>query len=113
MSIRTTVAIAAVAAALSAGIAHAKDQLVVDLVNEPSTLDPHMQWNPDSYYVYRNIFDNIVTRDNDGEIAPQVATQWNWLSDTELELTIRDGITFHDGEALTADDVVYSVKRIS
>ncbi len=113
MSIRTTVAIAAVAAALSAGIAHAKDQLVVDLVNEPSTLDPHMQWNPDSYYVYRNIFDNIVTRDNDGEIAPQVATQWNWLSDTELELTIRDGITFHDGEALTADDVVYSVKRIT
>tara|TARA_B100000378_G_scaffold54998_1_gene40736 strand:+ start:678 stop:2174 length:1497 start_codon:yes stop_codon:yes gene_type:complete len=113
LSIRTTVAIAAVAAALSAGIAHAKDQLVVDLVNEPSTLDPHMQWNPDSYYVYRNIFDNIVTRDNDGEIAPQVATQWNWLSDTELELTIRDGITFHDGEALTADDVVYSVKRIT
>ncbi|WP_319519065.1 ABC transporter substrate-binding protein [uncultured Martelella sp.] len=113
MSIRTTVAIAAIAAALSAGVAQAKDQLVVDLVNEPSTLDPHMQWNPDSYYVYRNIFDNIVTRDNDGEIVPQVATAWEWLSDTELELTIRDDITFHDGEKLTADDVVYSVKRIT
>ena len=36
--------------------------LTVDLVNEPSSLDPHMQWNPDSYYVYRNIFDNLVTR---------------------------------------------------
>lgn len=113
MSIRKTLAIAALAAALGAGSALAKDQLVVDLVNEPSTLDPHKQWNPDSYYVYRNIFDNIVTRDNDGEIAPQVATAWEWLSDTQLELTIRDDIVFHDGTPLTADDVIYSVKRIT
>ena len=27
------------------------ERLVVDLVNEPTTLDPHLQWNPDSYYV--------------------------------------------------------------
>src|SRR4051794_20677822 len=37
----------------------AKERLTVDLVNEPSSLDPHVQWNPDSYYVYRNIFDNL------------------------------------------------------
>ena len=52
----------------------AKDQLIVDLVNEPSSLDPHVQWNPDSYYVYRNMFDNLVTRDDAGKIIPQVAT---------------------------------------
>ncbi|MBO0344337.1 hypothetical protein J0X15_03800 [Roseibium sp. CAU 1637] len=98
---------------LPANAALAKDDLVVNLVNEPATLDPHMQWNPDSYYVYRNIFDNLVTRDDAGEIVPQVAESWKQLSDTELELDIREGITFHDGEALTADDVVYSVKRIT
>ncbi|WP_299820671.1 ABC transporter substrate-binding protein [uncultured Roseibium sp.] len=97
----------------TASAALAKDELVVDLVNEPATLDPHMQWNPDSYYVYRNIFDNLVTRNNDGEIVPQVAESWEQISDTELQLDIRDGITFHDGEPLTADDVVYSVKRIT
>jgi peptide/nickel transport system substrate-binding protein len=58
--------------ALSLGVAMtaltpaiAKDLLTVDLVNEPSSLDPHQQWNPDSYYVYRNIFDNMVTRGRD------------------------------------------------
>ena len=51
-----------------------KERFVVDLVNEPSSLDPQVQWNPDSYYVYRNIFDNLVTRDDKGEIVPQVAT---------------------------------------
>lgn len=86
--------------------------LTIDLTGEPSSLDPHMQWNPDSYYVYRNIFDNVVTRDNDGEIVPQIATEWEYVADNELVLTIRDDVTFHDGEALTAEDVAYSVNRI-
>lgn len=97
----------------SVGIADAKDSLTIDLVNEPSSLDPHMQWNPDSYFVYRNIFDNLLTRDNAGAIVPQIATQWTYLSDTDIEFTIRDGVTFHDGKPLTAEDVVFSVKRIT
>ena len=100
------------ALALSAP-AEAKDRFVVDLVNEPSTLDPQLQWNPDSYYVYRNVFDNLVTRDDKGEIVPQVATSWKYLSDTEIEFQIRDDITFHDGQKLTAEDVAYSVRRIT
>ena len=111
------VAMAVIAALWVAGAttapALAKDELVIDLVNEPATVDPHMQWNPDSYYVYRNIFDNIVTRDNDGKIVPQIAESWRYLSDTELELTIRPDVKFHDGEPLTAEDVAFSVKRIT
>ena len=62
-----------------------RDRFVVDLVNEPSSLDPHVQWNPDSYYVYRNIFDNLVTRDDKGEIVPRSRPSWKQLSDTEIE----------------------------
>jgi peptide/nickel transport system substrate-binding protein len=91
---------------------YARD-LTVDLAGEPSSLDPQVQWNPDSYYVYRNIFDNLLTRDNDGQFMPQIATEWQQVSDTELMLTIRDGVTFHDGAALTAQDVVFTVKRIT
>src|SRR6202163_3745744 len=87
-------------------------RLVVDIGNEPSSLDPQVQWNPDSYYVYRNIFDNLVTRDDSGKIVPEVATAWKYVSDTEIEFTLRDDITFHDGSKLTPDDVVFSVKRI-
>ena len=89
-----------------------RDVLVVDLVNEPSSLDPHIQWNPDSYYVYRNIFDNLVTRDDAGRIVPQIATAWRQISDTVVEFDIRQGVTFHDGSPLTAEDVVFSVRRI-
>jgi peptide/nickel transport system substrate-binding protein len=97
----------------STGYADAKDKITIDLVNEPSMLDPHTQWNPDSYFVYRNIFDNLVTRDNDGKIVPQVAKTWKRLSETQVEFEIRDDIKFHDGAPLTAADVVYSVERIT
>lgn len=92
--------------------AFAKDQLVVDLVNEPSSLDPHKQWNPDSYYVYRNVFDNLVTRNDAGEIAPQIATQWKYNSDAEIVFDLRDDVKFHDGTPLTAKDVAFSINRI-
>ena len=106
-------AFALAAAALApAGAAEAKDRFVVDLVNEPSTLDPQQQWNPDSYYVYRNIFDNLVTRDDQGAIVPQIATSWKTLSDTQVEFQIRDDVTFHDGSKLTPGDVAFSVGRI-
>lgn len=95
---------------LSAG---AKDLLVVDFIAEPSSLDPHVQWNTDSFNVYRNIFDNLLTRDEKGEIAPQIATEWKYLSDTEIEFKIRDDVKFHDGKPLTAEDVAFSIKRIT
>ncbi len=104
---------AAVMLAVAVGTATAKDQVIIDLVNEPATLDPHLQWNPDSYWVYRNIFDNIVTRDNAGAVVPQLATSWKRISDTEIEFTFRTDAKFHDGAPLTVEDVVFSVKRIT
>ncbi len=94
-------------------LAAEKQQFVVDLVNEPSSLDPQQQWNPDSYFVYRNIFDNLVTRDNAGKIVPHIATAWKNASDTKVVFTIRDDVKFHDGTALKAEDVAFSVNRIT
>jgi peptide/nickel transport system substrate-binding protein len=91
----------------------AKTQLVIDLASEPSSLDPQQQWNPDSYYVYRNIFDNLVTRDDAGQIVAEIATSWKNLSDTKVEFQLRSDVTFHDGAPLTPEDVVYSVRRIT
>lgn len=111
-SMVTGVALAVFVAPLFTTSAMAQD-ITIDLAGEPATMDPHKQWNPTSYYVYRNVFDNILTRDNGGTIIGQIATSWNQTSDSTLELTIREGVTFHDGEALEPSDVVYSVKRIT
>ena len=90
-----------------------KETLSVDLPGEPATLDPHVQWDTDSYHVYRNIFDNLVTRGPDGKIVPQIAKAWRYESDTVVVLDIRTDVKFHDGTPLTVDDVVFSVRRIT
>lgn len=104
--------LAATALAAQPNNASAKDLLAVDFIAEPSSLDPHVQWNTDSFNVYRNIFDNLLTRDDKGEIVPQIATEWKYLSDAEVEFKIRDDVKFHDGTPLTAQDVAFSIRRI-
>ena len=93
--------------ALAALVGHAlparadQNVFVVDLASDPASLDPHVQWDPDSYAVYRNVFDNLVARDATGTIIGQVATSWHYKSPTEMAFEIRDDIRFQDGTTLT------------
>ena len=100
------------AIAASAALAQPKEALTVDLPGDVATMDPHLQWDTESYTVYRNIFDNLVTRDVAGKIVPQVATAWRYTDDTTIVFDLRTDIPFHDGSRLTPDDVVFSIRRI-
>jgi peptide/nickel transport system substrate-binding protein len=113
MKIRIALAAAIVMSMVGGANAQPKEMLTIDLPGDAATLDPHLQWNTDSYVIYRNIFDNLVTRDAaNGEIVPQIALSWTYLEDTVIEFQIRDDVTFHDGSKLTADDVAFSINRI-
>lgn len=46
------------------------------------------------------------------EYNPSVATGYEWIDDTTMDVTLRDDVLFHDGSALTADDVVYTYNWI-
>ena len=55
-------------------------------------------------------WDTLIYRDpNTNEYKPQLATSWKWVDDTTLELELRQGVKFHNGDAFDADDVVYSL----
>ncbi|MGG4552295.1 ABC transporter substrate-binding protein [Paenibacillus humicus] len=88
-------------------------KLVVDLANEAANLDPGLQYNFDSYAVYRNIFDNLLRRDPaTNEFTAGVAEAWKQDSPTEWTFTIRSDIKFHNGDPLTAEDAAFSIQRI-
>jgi peptide/nickel transport system substrate-binding protein len=99
------------------GIAHASGSapstLTIDQANSPTTLDPGLQYDNDSYYVYRNIFDQLLHR-NDTTLAvePWIATSWKQTNPTTWVFQIRPGVKFSNGEALTGKDVAYSINRI-
>jgi peptide/nickel transport system substrate-binding protein len=60
-----------------------------------------------------NIAEGLVRADSgSGELVPVLATEWEPLDDTTWQFTLREGVTFHNGEPFNADAVVYSVARV-
>jgi peptide/nickel transport system substrate-binding protein len=93
--------------------APAKDTLIVDLPNDVSTMDPHLQSDTDSGTVYRNMFDSLVAPGPTGKVMPSLATAWHYVNDTTIAFDLRTDVTFSDGSKLTPDDVAFSVRRIT
>jgi peptide/nickel transport system substrate-binding protein len=52
-----------------------------------------------------NIFEHLMELDKDGQMVPRLATRWQWLDDHTLEVRLRQGVTFHNGERFDADIV--------
>jgi len=86
---KLAICLAAVLALVAPAAAQTKDTLSVDLPGDAATLDPHVQWDTDSYTIYRNIFDNLLTRDAAGKIVPQIGASWRYVSDTVIDFDIR------------------------
>jgi peptide/nickel transport system substrate-binding protein len=65
----------------------------------------------EDYDLYELMYDTPIAVTRDGEYIPELATDWEASSDgLTWTLTIRDDVTFHDGEPLTAEDVAYSIQ---
>ena len=86
--------------------------LVAAIGAEPDQLDPHVTSSYNSFQVLENVVDTLVEPDENLEMVPALAESWE-VSDDGLVYTfdLRDGVTWHDGTPLTADDVVYSYGR--
>ena len=58
------------------------------------------------------VYDTVLRLDYDTmELVPSIATDWEYLDDTTLKLTIRDDAVFSNGDVLTPSDVLYSLGR--
>jgi ABC-type transport system substrate-binding protein len=52
-----------------------------------------------------NVFEHLMELNADGTLVPRLATGWRWLDDRTLEVTLRQGVTFHNGEGFDAEVV--------
>lgn len=107
---------ALVASAISTvAIAGPKDDtLNVMWKSELTTLDRFNSASPEINIVQHLVFDNLIYRDPDTfQYKPSLATKWKFLDDKTLELSLRSGVKFHNGEAFDADDVVATIKYIT
>ncbi|MFZ4285982.1 ABC transporter substrate-binding protein [Variovorax sp. HJSM1_2] len=77
------------------------------------SLDPHSLNESLQLSVTGNVYEPLVGRNKDLSLAPALATSWKQTSPTVWRFELRKGVTFHDGTPFTADDVVFSMARVS
>ena len=109
----TTAAAAILPACLlttSALAGKADDTLNIAFTKEVEHIDPYFNTAREGLLLATAIWDELVYRDQEtGEYKGVLATSWSWVDDKTLELKLREGVKFHNGEAFDADDVVYTL----
>jgi peptide/nickel transport system substrate-binding protein len=104
---------ALVASALLAfGQAQAQEVLTIGVRSEASSLDPHWTQLSADLQVQEHIFEHLVDLDSNSQPVPGLAVSWAPIDDTTWEFKLREGVTWHDGEAFNADDVIFSFDRL-
>src|SRR4051812_46359427 len=78
------------------------DELVIDLSSEPASLDPATTYEVDGWSIVHSIYDAPVQYNADGELEFLLAESWTQVDPTTVEIKLRPGITFHNGEAFDA-----------
>ncbi|KPQ07923.1 MAG: peptide/nickel transport system substrate-binding protein [Rhodobacteraceae bacterium HLUCCA12] len=83
-------------------------------VADALTLDPHSQNEGPTSTLLHHIYETLVSRATDGSLEPRLATDWyiHPDDDTVWVLELREGVTFHNGNEFTAEDVVFSLERV-
>ncbi len=86
--------------------------LRIGLAEDPDVLDPTRARTFVGRIVFAGLCDKLFDLDEKLNIVPQLATSYKWSSDNKsLEIKLRQGVTFHDGEKFDAAAVKYNLER--
>ncbi len=118
MRIRTLGAIALAAGVMLAGPVAAETPqrggvLIQAYVTEVTSMDAHQARAGDSRVMLGPYAAYLVYVDSEGNFLPGLATGWEWETETQLRLDLREGVTFHDGTPFNAEAVAFNVDRIA
>ncbi|WP_096188126.1 glutathione ABC transporter substrate-binding protein [Evansella halocellulosilytica] len=75
-------------------------------------MDPHGTNDVPSSNVQTNIFETLLKHDEDMELQPGLAVEWEAVEDNIWEFELREGVTFHDGSEFNAEVVKANIERI-
>lgn len=87
--------------------------LRLGVVQEPLSWDPSQAHVGHTLQPYQAVYDTLLLREPEGELAPMLATEWGYTDESNLvmALTLRTDVTFSDGAAFDADAVVANIEN--
>ncbi len=103
---------AASALALAAAVPAQAKELKFAFQGDLSSADPYSLNETFTLGYLMNIYEGLVRRNYDMSIEPALAESWEVMEPTRWRFKLRQGVKFHGGQSLTADDVVFSAARV-
>lgn len=105
--------VSALALVAGVGMAQAKTDIIVGMQLEPPHLDPtSAAAGAIDEVLYANVFEGLTRFGPDGSVNPGLAESWEISEDgTVYTFKLREGVTFHDGTTMDAEDVKFSLDR--
>ena len=92
--------------------AQASQTLNLAVAAPPTSLDPHYHTLSPNNMVAEHFFDKLVGRNAKAQLVPGLAESWKLIDDTTWEFKLRQGVKFSNGDEFTAEDVVFTLKRV-
>jgi len=77
-----------------------------------TSMDPHYHNLSPNNSMMLHLFEPLIKRDDNQKLVPGLATSWKAIDDLTWEFKLRKNVRFHDGSPFTADDVVFTLKRV-
>ena len=88
------------------------DSLVIGIAGDIDSMDPIHAESAATRELLFNVYDGLVKPDTQSNLNPAIASDYTMSDDgVTYSFTLREGVTFHDGSPVTADDVKYSIER--
>ena len=89
-----------------------KQELVRNNGSEPASLDPHKVESDVEFNIISDLFEGLVNVSPAGAIQPRLAERWENKDNLLWTFHLRPGLTWSDGTAITAQDIVWSWQRL-
>lgn len=108
MVFRTSLCLVALAAAACGREAPPANVITVAVLSSPNSLDPRIGSDETSQRIHQLVFDTLLSLDHELRVTGGLAEAWEQPDPVTYLVRLRQGVRFHDGHELTADDVVHT-----
>ena len=77
-----------------------------------TSMDPHYHNLSPNNSMMLHVFEPLIRRDDNQKLVPGLASSWRAIDDLTWEVKLRKNVRFHDGSPFTAEDVLFTLKRV-
>jgi peptide/nickel transport system substrate-binding protein len=100
---------ASVAAPFVRSAAAAPDAATIGWPNDVPSWDPNQRFTPDAQPIFKAVYDQPLDQDPQLKLVPHLIKNWTLAPDaTSMAVELRDDVTFHNGDTMSAEDFRYT-----